>query len=203
MNTILNIARKSTVTALVAMSLAGCSALGGGGADLDTYDISAPGDLSSISGSTGAQLLVPTPTSLKLLNSDRIVVRAAGNEVTYLPGIRLPDSLPNVLQLKLAETFVNTGRFGGVGLPGQGLLIDYQLITVVRAFEIRPSGGGFVARAEISAKLVNDRNGVVRAARVFVSEVLAASSGQAAAQALDSAFDTVAADITNWIVGTI
>lgn len=188
---------------LASVAMAGCSVLSGSAPDLDTYDISAPTEFSGLSGSTGAQLLVPAPTSLKLLNSDRIVVRAAGNEVTYLPEIRLPDTLPNVMQLKLAETFVNTGRFGGVGLPGQGLLIDYQFVSVVRAFEIRPSNSGFVARAEISAKLVNDRNGVVRADRVFVAEVPAVSEGRGAAQALDRAFDEVAVDITDWIVGTI
>ncbi|MEO0637798.1 MAG: ABC-type transport auxiliary lipoprotein family protein [Pseudomonadota bacterium] len=194
--------RTGLMVAATAFALSGCSVLSGSGPDLDTYDLSAPSDI-SLSGSTGAQVLVTAPTSLKLLNSERIVVRTTDNEVTYLPGIRLPDTVPNVLQLKLAETFVNTGRFGGVGLPGQGLLIDYQLVSVVRAFEIRPSAGGFVARAEISAKLVNDRNGVVRDARVFASEVPAASDGRPAAQALDRAFDAVAADITQWIVSSI
>ncbi|MEO0496522.1 MAG: ABC-type transport auxiliary lipoprotein family protein [Pseudomonadota bacterium] len=189
--------------AFAAFTLAGCSVLSGSAPDLDTYDISAPTSFPALSGSTAAQILVAAPTSLKLLNSDRIVVRAAGNEVTYLPEIRLPDTLPNVLQLKLSETFVNSDRFGGVGLPGQGLLIDYQLVSVVRAFEIRPAGGGFVARAEISAKLVNDRNGVVRASRVFLSEVPAVSEGRAAASALDQAFDAVAIDLADWILGAI
>ena len=73
----------------------------------------------------------------------------------------------------------------------------------MRAFEIAAEGGdrGVV---EISAKLLNDRNGTVKAQRVFRAEVPSAGSDNAAyVEALDRAFARVTADIVGWTLQSI
>ena len=70
------------------------------------------------------------------------------------------------MQARLAETFQRSGSFSGVGKPGEGLAIDYQVLTEVRAFEVEVDGGER-AEIELYVKLLNDRNGVVRASRTF------------------------------------
>ena len=45
------------------------------------------------------------------------------------------------MQARLAETFQRSGSFGGVGKPGEGLAIDYQVIAEIRAFEVSVDGG--------------------------------------------------------------
>ena len=108
-----------------------------------------------------------------------------------------------MVQSKLVEAFEDTGRLGGVGKPGQGLAIDYQLITDVRAFEVATVGGdrGVV---EISAKLLNDRNGTVVAQKVFRAEARAAgTSNEAYVKAMDEAFGSVTAEIVTWALTAI
>ena len=60
--------------------------------------------------------------------------------IQYLKGAQWADRLPKVVQARLADTFQKSGRFGGVGRPGEGLAIDYQVIVDIRAFEVRVDG---------------------------------------------------------------
>ena len=68
------------------------------------------------------------------------------------------------MQARLAETFQRSGSFAGVGKPGEGLAIDYQVIAEIRSFEVRVDGGEH-AEVELFVRILNDRNGEVRASR--------------------------------------
>ena len=98
----------------------------------ETYDISAPRSFSGLQSGTRAQILVKAPTSLKALNSQNIVVKPTASVITYLKGAQWSDDLPKMVQTKLVETFENTGRSGAVAKPGDGLVIDYQILTAIR-----------------------------------------------------------------------
>lgn len=170
----------------------------------DTFDLTAAAsDVSTSVSARNRQLLVADPSALKALDSEQILVRVSGAEIRYLSQSQWSDRLTRVVQSKLVEAFENTGRLGGVGRPGQGLAIDFQLITDVRAFEVSAEGAdrGVV---EISAKLLNDRNGTVKAQRVFRAEVPASGSDNAAyVAALDRAFARVTGDIVAWTLQSI
>lgn len=176
----------------------------GSGAVNDTFDLTASvSEVTTTASARNRQLLVADPSALKALDSEQILVRVSGAEIRYLSQSQWSDRLTRVVQSKLVEAFENTGRLGGVGKPGQGLAIDFQLITDVRAFEISAEGGdrGVV---EISAKLLNDRNGTVKAQRVFRAEVPSSGSGNSAyVAALDRAFARVTADIVAWTLQSI
>lgn len=193
--------------ALTAMVLQGCAALPGGGpAPLDTYDLSASSVETSAARRSRTQILVAEPAALKALDGENIVIRPSPASVEFLKGAQWSDRLPRVVQARLVETFQNTGRFGGVGKPGQGLAIDYQIVTEIRTFEVRVDGA---PRAEVAlyVKLLNDRNGVVRAARDFTaSSPLSAGSnvGNAAyVAALDRAFIQVQREVVGWVLGSL
>jgi cholesterol transport system auxiliary component len=170
----------------------------------DTFDLTASvSEVTTTASARNRQLLVADPSALKALDSEQILVRVSGAEIRYLSQSQWSDRLTRVVQSKLVEAFENTGRLGGVGKPGQGLAIDFQLITDVRAFEVAAEGGdrGVV---EISAKLLNDRNGTVKAQRVFRAEVPSAGTDNAAyVEALDRAFARVTGDIVAWTLQSI
>jgi cholesterol transport system auxiliary component len=180
-------------TPLLAALLTGC----GSSANNDTFD------LSMTPSATGPvmknrQILVPVPTAVKMLDSDQVVVRVSPSEVQYLADSRWGDTLPKLVQSKLVEAFENTGRLGGVGKPGQGLAIDYQIVTDIRSFEVSTVGAR-VATVEISAKLLNDRNGSVRAQNVFKASVpVSGTENRRFIEALDRAFSKVGAEIVDW-----
>lgn len=190
----------SVIVPSLGLSLVAC----GSKAANDTFDLTASAsDVTTTASARNRQLLIADPSALKALDSEQILVRVSGAEIRYLSQSQWSDRLTRVVQSKLVEAFENTGRLGGVGRPGQGLAIDFQLITDVRAFEVSAEGTdrGVV---EISAKLLNDRNGTVKAQRVFRAEVPSSGSDNAAyVAALDRAFARVTGDIVAWTLQSI
>jgi cholesterol transport system auxiliary component len=183
----------TAITLPLLAGLAGC----GTAARNDTYDLSA-----SVTGSgpaaRGRQILVQQPTALRAIDSEQIVIRVAPSQIQYLSKAQWGDKLPRMVQAKLVEAY----ELGGVGVPGQGLAIDYQLVTDIRAFEIDTTGGSH-AVVEISAKIVNDRNGTVRTQKVFRQAVPANGSNDGLVKGLDRAFASVTAEIVNWTLQSI
>lgn len=191
--------RAGSIVALGFVSLlSACAALPGGGPPpLDTYELTAP-DGSTQRRGGGVQVLIAEPSALKALDGQNIVIRPEDRSIQYLKGAQWSDRLPKVVQARLADAFQRSGAFGGVGKPGEGLAIDYQVITEVRQFEVDVGGGGR-ARIELFVRILNDRNGVVRASRVFNAEAALGGTGnQAYVAALDSAFNDAAAEIVRW-----
>ncbi|OHV81118.1 ABC-type transport auxiliary lipoprotein family protein [Rhizobium sp. LCM 4573] len=178
---------------LTAALLSGC----GSKANNDTFDLSLTPAVDGPS-ARNRQILVPEPTALKMLDSEQVVVRVSPSEVQYLANSRWGDRLPRMVQSKLVEAFENSGRLGGVGKPGQGLAIDYQVVTDIRTFEVTTNGAR-VANVEISAKILNDRNGTVRAQNTFkASTPVSGSENRDFVSALDRAFAKVGSEIVDW-----
>lgn len=177
--------------------LAGC----GTGPAPDTYDLTAL--TPSVSApARKRQVLVTEPSAVKALNSELIVVRLGGAEIQYLAKAQWADRLPKLVQARLVQALEGTGKLSGVGTPGQGLAIDDQIVSDIRAFEI-VTGGSSVARVEISVKLLNDRNGTIRAQKSFAAEVPAGSGNPSFIKALDRAFGSVTDDIVAWVLTSL
>lgn len=190
--------------ALVVLLLQGCAALPGGGpAPLDTYDLTssrveAPGPRRA-----RTQILVAEPTALKVLDGEKIVIRPSASSIEYLAGAQWGDRLPRLVQARLVDAFIGTNRLGGVGKPGEGLAIDYQVVTEVRAFGVRVDGTRR-AEVELHVKVLNDRNGVVRNARTFAASSPLAGAGNADyVAALDRAFAEVRGEIVAWVLASL
>lgn len=161
------------------------------------YELTAPASPAA-GRATSAQLLVPEPRALESLSTPRIAVKPTTLTLAYYPNVQLQDTAPKVLQRVLLDTFQNTGRVKAVGLPGQSLLIDFQVVTEIRAFQVETFGAD-QARVEVSAKILNDSNGQVVADRVFTSVVALSGDGaDAAAEGLNAALQGLAQDVVNW-----
>ena len=168
----------------------------------ETYGLSTAQAISGES-ARNRQILISDPTALKALDSVQIVIRPTPSTIEYLAKSQWSDRLPNIVQDKLVQAFENSGRVGGVGRPGDGLAIDYKIITSIRAFEIKADAGE-QAVVEISAKVLNDRNGVVVATKVFRATAAVTGSGNAAyVQSLDRAFEVVVQDLVSWTLSRI
>lgn len=192
---------RTAMMALMVVGLGGCASIGSA-TPPDTYEI-APPKVVKMPGRSRAQILIPEPTAIKTLDSNQIVVKPTPYTVEYLAQSQWSDRLPRMLQLRFVQAFENTGRVAAVGVPGQGLAIDYQVVMEVRKFEIDASGGN-AAVVEIAVKALNDRNGTVRATRVFSESIPVTVAGNAGyVSALNVAFDRVTADIIKWTLGLV
>ncbi len=189
--------RRGLMLSLVTLLLSGC----GTGPAPDTYDLTALSPAISAP-ARKRQVLVTEPSAVKALNSEQIVVRLGASEIQYLSKAQWADRLPKLVQARLVEALEGTGKLSGVGTPGQGLAIDDQIVSDIRAFEI-VTGGSSVARVEISVKLLNDRNGTIRAQRSFSAEVPAGSGNPSFVKALDKAFRSVTDEIVAWTVASL
>jgi len=189
--------RTTSISVLLSILLAGC----GTTTPLDTFNLSAPQPGVSSPSRKSTQLLVPTPTALKALDSENIVVSSAPGSIEYLKGAQWGDRLTNIVQSRLVQAYENTGVFGGIGRPGDGLAINYQILTDLRMFGIQAYASPKLAVVELAVKLMNDKNGEVRATRVFRTAIPVSGATNAAyVKALDAAFERTASEIVSWTV---
>lgn len=183
--------------AAFSVMLSGCAVLGAGPAPLDTYELTTPAvSPRPMRGRT--QVLIAEPAALKALDSQNIVISPSPGAIEYLDGAQWADRLPRIIQTRLVETFQRGSGFGGIGRPGQGLAIDYQVITEIREFGIVVNGTR-KASVRIYVKLLNDRTGTVRATREFSEQAaVSGTTNEAYIAALDRAFGAAASDIVAW-----
>ncbi|WP_108663265.1 ABC-type transport auxiliary lipoprotein family protein [Acuticoccus kandeliae] len=189
----------SVLALLGVLVVAGC---GGGEKVSAIYELSA---MSSppVSRGTRAQILVPEPRALEALNTSKIAVKPTELTLSYYPEVAYQDVAPRVLQRVLLDTFQNTGRVDAVGLPGQSLLINYQIVTEVRAFQVETYGSDR-ARVEVSVKLLNDSNGRVMSSRIFDTVVpISNDQVETAAAGMNQAVQRLAVDVVNWTLAQI
>jgi cholesterol transport system auxiliary component len=181
----------------LALCVGACGTLLGKSAP-PTYDLTAPRHFPRLAHAARGLLVVPEPTALSILDTERVMVRPAVGEVTAMADAQWSDRLPKLLQARIIQSFENARRLRAVGRPGDRLNPDYQLVTDVRAFQISVASNP-VAEVEISAKIVLDRAGRIAAGRVFRATVpAAATQGPAAVEALDKAFAKVVTDMIEW-----
>jgi cholesterol transport system auxiliary component len=181
---------------LVAAMLAGCTSMIAGAPNA-IFDLSAPAVAAdaAVPRPRNIQVLVPEPTAVRALDTERIAGRPTPSEYAYLPGAVWSDRLPKLLQTRLVQTLQNSGRVRAVAVPGQGLRIDYQLVLDVRAFELASDG----AVADFSVRVMDDRNGHIVRSRVFRYVIPVNGRGTSAVvAALDQAMETAFADIADW-----
>ncbi|MGD1885549.1 MAG: ABC-type transport auxiliary lipoprotein family protein [Cohaesibacteraceae bacterium] len=195
--------RLAAVVAGVAL-LAGCSTLSLESAPR-IYDLRAPADIEVGQSRTGRQLLVADPAAVRFYATARIVVRDSEATLAYFPGALWSDALPDLVQARFAEALERTGRARAVGRPGQGLLIDTQLVPEIRAFEvvIGPDGTA-VAVVDIALKVMNDANGRILASRDFGVQVPAATdSVDDSVAALNAALDAALRDMVVFVLDAV
>jgi len=174
-----------------------------------TFDLGVESVVSSVNNMRTAsqkriQILIANPDALKILDGQDIVVRDLYGSISYLKDAQWGDRLPNIVQARLARAFENTHGFGGVGKPGDGLAINYQIITDIRLFGIDFQENNKLAHVEIAAKIMDDKTRSIRQTRVFSTQnpVLGVHN-EDYAKALDEAFSIVIKDIVNWVLKDI
>ncbi len=150
----------------------------------------------------GKQLTIPDPTALIAFDSEKILTQQASGEFAALGNGKWADTLTKLIQAKLIQSFENNTSPGEVSRMIEGATPDYQLAIDIRHFDIAPAPEA-LARAEISAKLIGT-DGKIVAAKVFSETTPVKSQEEAeAAQALDTAFGRIAANLIAWTKSTI
>ena len=188
--------------AIFAPLLAGlaCLLAACGSTPRQTFDLA--GDSPSIRAAAGtrthARLVINEPDAIPPANSDRIVIRTGPGSVANLADAQWADRLPRLVQAQILEGF----EHARVAATTPGKAADFAFATEIRRFEIDVQRG--LAVVEIAARVIDDRNNLQRAERIFIGEAPAPSTaGAEAPQALRAALETTIAQMTRWAAGVI
>jgi len=180
--------------------VAGLEKMTGGGSPAQkmTYDLHAPQNLGPASRAIKAQLAIPEPTAVAMLETQRMLF----SPVKDYPGFAdflWADSVPKLLQARLIESFENYDiahaplRVADIGQT------DFQLLIDVRRFRIATESEP-AAEIGLSARIV-DRNGKVIASRLFEdSQKFDKVEPPAAVAAFNDAFGRIAKEMIAWTV---
>jgi len=190
-----------TALAVLALTLSGCSLLGGGKAPpwllTLTPDAAAPAQISRVS-SAGNTVTINVPVIAKELRTNRVPVQLGPTAVQYVKDLTWVDTPDRLFQALLAETVRRTTN--RVVLDGKqtaldpGMLVTGQLnrfgydeaaqAVIVQYDAARSAGGG----AQVET-------------RRFEAQVPAAGDAASVAPALNRAANQVAMEAAAWIGG--
>lgn len=196
--------RVSTVKPMLAAIMMSVIVSGCTTVPLDTFSLSTAAQPQTTAQRKNVQILIPTPAALKALDSENIVVHSAPGSISYLKGAQWGDRLTNLVQARLVQAFENSGAVGGVGRPGDGLAINYQVQAEIREFGINAATAPQSAVIAMAIRVLNDKTGEVRATRIFsISKPVSGVGNGAYIKALDTGFNQMSNDIVGWVVSVI
>ena len=192
-------AQKVASVALLCVALSGCALLGAGKKAANTYDLLAPAQISA-GQRTGLQIIVNTPSAVRSLESDRILVKPAASQLAYFPAAVWSDRLPRLVQARLVEAMQNSGRFRAVGDGRDKIDGDIQVLGNIRAFQIDVVEKFATAHIEIFIKLVDDKSQRTVSSKKFSAFSDASDNNtEAGIAALNKAFQKLVPQIVKWV----
>ena len=183
--------------------VAGLERMTGGGtpAQKVTYDLRAPQNLGIPVKAIKGQLVIPEPTAVAMLETQRMLFSPAKD----FPGFAdflWADSLPKLLQARLLDAFENYDIANAPLRSADVGQADFQLLIDLRRFDIAVDSGP-AAKIALSARLL-DKSGKVIASRLFEeSQKLDQIEPAAAVAAFNDAFGRIAKDVIGWTVQTL
>lgn len=185
---------------LVALSLAGCSILGGSREPVTIY---APDPQVSVDPSwpqAAWQLALASPAAARFVDSHRIAVRPTPGELQVYKGARWFKPPSAQLEDTVLHALEDSGRIGAVARQESGIAADYKLAMDLRRFEADYAGNATpTATIVVNAKLLHSIDQEVIAARTFRQAVpVGGTDTGLVAQAFGQALGAIGHDIAGW-----
>jgi phospholipid/cholesterol/gamma-HCH transport system substrate-binding protein len=165
------------------------------------YDLNIPTDFASPKKPLKEQLVMPTPTAILLLDTQRFLLEP-NKELPEFSNVQWADSIPKMLQVKLIQSFENYDIAHAPLRPTDTPGTNSQLLIDVRSFQIN-TDSELTAEIGFSARILN-KDGQVVASRLFQqSRKLDKPDPASAVAAFDDAFGSIATELITWTAGAL
>jgi len=192
--------RALLISSASSLVLAGCSDIIGPPQAPPIYLLKAHFPTSGTGPHVPWQLTVDLPDAPDALDSTRIALVQASQQMDYYANSQWPDRLPDLVQSALLEGFDNSNRISAAR-DVDGIKSEYVLATSISDFQARydvPDGIPTIV-VRIKARLIGSRSREVIQFKSFGVEVPATANTVAAAvDAFDQALASVAGQIVDW-----
>jgi phospholipid/cholesterol/gamma-HCH transport system substrate-binding protein len=186
--------------------LGGLERLTGGGSSksqVPVYDVSAVKDFPALAAKPSWQLVVPEPSALLSVNSDKIHVRPADSmEATDIADAKWTDNVPILLQEKVIQSFENAGYSQAVSRPRDGFDAGFQLLLDIRSFTL-VSGAQAEGELSFEAKVLGPGGKIIAAKTFHATAPATGTDASAAAAALNAAFGKAATELVPWAADAV
>ncbi|SDM87711.1 MlaD family protein [Afipia sp. GAS231] len=165
------------------------------------YDLKIPLDFASPKKALNEQLVMPTPTAILQLDTQRFLL-APNKDLPGFANAQWADSIPKMLQVKLIQSFENYdishAPLRTTDTPGT----NPQLLVDIRSFQIN-TDNELTAEIGFSARILN-KDGQVVASRLFQQRRrLDKPDPASAVAAFNDAFGNAATDLIAWTAGAL
>jgi phospholipid/cholesterol/gamma-HCH transport system substrate-binding protein len=181
--------------------LGGLERMTGGGSsksNVPVYDVSAVKDFPALATKPFWQLVVPEPSALLAVNSDKIHVRPADvAETTDIADAKWTDNVPILLQEKIIQSFENAGYSQAVSRPRDGFDAAFQLVLDIRSFAL-VSGAEPQGELSFEAKILGPGGKIIAAKTFHTTAPATGTDAPAAAASLNAAFSKAASELVPW-----
>lgn len=187
------------VSSALVLSLSGC--FSAGAKNTTVYTPRATVANANAGPAVGWQIRIDTPHSSEFLDSTRIAVRRSDNTLQVFEAVRWSDSVPDLLQSHLSQTFNDSGKITAVVGLDNNTASDALLMLDIRQFEAVYEDSDHSASAVISvqANIQSLKSNRVIASKHFLVKV--PSEGKKIPQvmnAFDTALQQASRDILDW-----
>lgn len=137
------------------------------------------------------------------INTSRIAVRTAPNEIRYLPEGEWSDRVPRVFSLLVERSFEEQGRLLAVSDRVALPLADYVLFTDIQRFEAVRHDADRHVEVTFRVRLENRTGRVLAARRFDATEPMQSDDTAGAATALDAAAARATLELSEWAIGEL
>jgi cholesterol transport system auxiliary component len=192
--------------ALLALStLSGCITLIDEPPSITTYALQADAKPDNTWPMVDWSLTVVRPSSNGFLDSNRISVRPQANELQVYQGANWLDTLPDLIQINLVESFENSGKIKSVSRQNSGVPAEVALLLDIRQFESVYNDGQKIPSVviQIHAKVVEYPSNRVISSKTFSQETKPSSKEIAdVVRAFESGLTTINQEMVGWTLNT-
>lgn len=181
------------------LGLSGCFSAGAKNTAVYTPRASSPS--ASAEAAVGWQIRIEKPDSSEFLDSTRIAVRRENNTMQVFEAARWSDSVPDMLQSHLGQTFNDSGKITATTGLDTNTASDALLLLDIRQFEAIYADDDKSASAVISvqANVQSLRNNRIIASKHFKVEIPARDRKvPQVMEAFDTALQQVSREILAW-----
>lgn len=148
----------------------------------------------------GIQIIVPEPSALMSLDTEKIAIVSADGSLSALTDGQWSDAVVRIVQTAIVRGLEDSKAFAGVSRPLEELAADFRLAIDVRRFQI---GAGQASEVELGGKIIDSKGRIV-AAEVFRSLApIGATDAAAAVAGFDQAMGKAGPELIAWVARVI